>query len=97
MADMATVLQIQVMGITVQALDAVYDNSKPFSTYLTKEGLSSILKKMRLRLKDNHTVVSRVRLPLLSLGNATERRFGRYLAPQGSSAKPTGRSSRVSR
>ncbi|KAJ2924329.1 hypothetical protein H1R20_g12757, partial [Candolleomyces eurysporus] len=67
MADMATVLQAQVMGITVQALDAVYDNSKPFSTYLTKEGLSSILKKTKLRLKDNHTVVSRrLRVPLQS-------------------------------
>ncbi|KAJ2921018.1 hypothetical protein H1R20_g16078, partial [Candolleomyces eurysporus] len=67
MTDIATVAQMLVTVMTVQALAAVYDNSTPFSTYLNKQGLSRILKKTKLRLKENHTIVSRrLRVPLQS-------------------------------
>ena len=67
MADVATVAQIYMVAMTVQGLAAVYDNSGPFSTYLNEEGLSRILRKTKLRLKENYTVVSRVCYPLLLL------------------------------
>jgi uncharacterized protein YlaI len=49
--------------MTVQALSAVHDNSKPFRSYLNKEGLPRILKKTKLRLKESHTIVPHVCLP----------------------------------
>ncbi|KAJ2915819.1 hypothetical protein MD484_g4589, partial [Candolleomyces efflorescens] len=59
--------QLQVLAFTVQACDTVYDNSKPFSTYLKNNGLSRILKQTKLRLKDDNTIVPRrLKVPLQS-------------------------------
>jgi hypothetical protein len=67
---MAIVQRVQVIALTAQAHDAVHDNSKPFSTYLAKEGLSKVLKKTKLRLKEKHTIIARVCFPLLPIGKS---------------------------
>ena len=41
-------------------IDAIYDNSKPFSTFLMKEGLEGILRETKLRLRENHTIIPHV-------------------------------------
>jgi len=38
-------------------IDALYDNSKPFSIFLKKEGLEGILRETKLRLREKHTIV----------------------------------------
>ena len=48
-------------------IDALYDNSKPFSTFLMKEGLESILHETKLKLREKHTIVPHVCVPILSL------------------------------
>ena len=67
MQDAASFAQLWLMATTVQAFAAVYDNSTAFLNYLNQEGLLHILKKTKLRLKENHAVVSRVSLPPLPL------------------------------
>lgn len=49
----------------VANMDAVYDNSKPFSAYLEKEGLAELLRKTKLKLRDRHTVVPHVSIVAL--------------------------------
>ena len=41
-------------------MDTFYDNSKPFSTFLRKEGLKDILCQMKLKLREQHTIVPHV-------------------------------------
>jgi len=41
-------------------MDALYENSKPFSMFLKKQGLNEILQKAQLRLRENHTIVPHV-------------------------------------
>jgi hypothetical protein len=41
-------------------IDALYDNSKPFSTFLMKEGLEDILRETKLKLREKHTIVPHV-------------------------------------
>jgi len=41
-------------------MNALYENSKPFSKFLKKQGLDGILQKTKLRLRDKHTIVPHV-------------------------------------
>ena len=41
-------------------INALYENSKPFSAYLMKEGLEDILGEMKLELQAKHTIVPHV-------------------------------------
>ena len=43
--------------------DTVYDNSKPFSEFLKKQGINDILKKTDLTLRRQHSIISPVRTP----------------------------------
>ena len=45
--------------------DTVYDNSKPFSEFLKKQGINNILNKTGLTLRRKHAIVSPVRTPAL--------------------------------
>ena len=45
-------------------IDALYDNSKPFSTFLMKEGLEGILRETKLRMREKHTIVPHVSVPM---------------------------------
>lgn len=38
-------------------MDALYENSKPFSTFLFQQGLENILRETKLRLREKHTIV----------------------------------------
>ncbi|KAF8873600.1 hypothetical protein CPB84DRAFT_1798256 [Gymnopilus junonius] len=52
-------------------IEALYDNSKPFSAFLRKQGLDSILKKTNLRLREKHKIVPhRILAPLTARPNA---------------------------
>jgi hypothetical protein len=42
-------------------MDALYENSKPFSRYLRKQGLDEILRKAKLQFREKHTIVPHVR------------------------------------
>lgn len=42
-------------------INALYDNSKPFSNFLKKRGVDAILRKTELRLRDKHAIVPHVR------------------------------------
>jgi hypothetical protein len=44
----------------LQGVDIAYDNSKPFSTFLRKQGLVSILRRTGLNLREAHSVVPHV-------------------------------------
>ncbi|KDR66055.1 hypothetical protein GALMADRAFT_232756 [Galerina marginata CBS 339.88] len=45
--------------------DALYENSKPFSNFLKKQGLDGILRKEKCRLREQHTIVPhRILAPL---------------------------------
>ena len=48
------------MYLLVDDMDALYENSKPFSRFLNKRGLNEILRKAKLRLQENHTIVPHV-------------------------------------
>ena len=48
------------MFVMLGDIDALYDNSKPFSTFLIKEGLEGILRETKLRLREKHTIVPHV-------------------------------------
>jgi hypothetical protein len=41
-------------------MNLLYDNSKPFLTYLKKQGLNSALQQTDLTLKERHTIVPHV-------------------------------------
>jgi hypothetical protein len=41
-------------------INTLYDNSKPFSTFLMKEGLEGILRETELGLRQKHTIVPHV-------------------------------------
>jgi hypothetical protein len=60
LGDMETKLYI-----LADVVDTVYDNSKPFSEFLKKQGINDILKKTGLTLRRKHTIVSPVRTPNL--------------------------------
>ena len=49
----------------IQDIDIVYDNSKPFSDFLRKQGVKSILQKTGLTLRDVHRIVPHVSLRFL--------------------------------
>ncbi|KIM35241.1 hypothetical protein M413DRAFT_431291 [Hebeloma cylindrosporum] len=52
-------------------MDALYENSKPFSAYLKKQGLDEILRKAKLQLRKKHTIVPhRTLAPLEGPANA---------------------------
>lgn len=42
------------------SMDALYDNSKPFSKFLAKEGLEKILHETNVLLREKHTIVPHV-------------------------------------
>ena len=46
--------------LAVDDMDAVYDNSEPFSKYLKKQGLDDVLKKTKLRMRKKHRIVPHV-------------------------------------
>jgi len=48
------------MYLLTDDMDALYENSKPFSMFLKKRGLNEILRKAKLRLQGNHTIVPHV-------------------------------------
>ena len=48
------------MYLLTDDMDALYENSKPFSVFLRKRGLNEILRKAKLRLQENHTIVPHV-------------------------------------
>jgi hypothetical protein len=48
------------MYLLADDMDALYENSKPFSMFLKKRGLNEILRKAKLRLQANHTIVPHV-------------------------------------
>jgi hypothetical protein len=41
-------------------MDAVFENSKAFMTYLQKDGLTEGLEKTNLKLRDQHTILPHV-------------------------------------
>src|SRR5882762_2878332 len=47
-------------------INTLYDNSKPFSTFLMKEGLEFILRDTKLGLREKHTIVPH-NVPIFSL------------------------------
>ena len=49
--------------LIADVIDTVYDNSKPFSEFLKKQGINDILKKTDLTLRRQHSIVSPVRTP----------------------------------
>lgn len=67
-------------------MDALYENSKPFSKFLRKQGLENTLRKMQLKLRETHTIVphvsvhplSRWYLPLMRANSA----YGPYWTDQ---------------
>lgn len=57
--------------ILADVVDTLYDNSKPFSEFLKKQGIDNILNKTGLTLRRKHTIVSpRLRVPLKAKPNA---------------------------
>ncbi|KAF8800717.1 hypothetical protein BYT27DRAFT_7199539 [Phlegmacium glaucopus] len=46
----------------INDMDALYENSKPFATFLRKEGLPGILRETNLRLREKHTIVPHTKL-----------------------------------
>ena len=48
--------------IAASSMDAMFDNSKPFDTFLRKQGIDRILKKTNLTLRKRHTIVPHVRI-----------------------------------
>ena len=44
----------------LEGINTLYDNSKPFSTFLMKEGLEDILRETELGLRQKHTIVPHV-------------------------------------
>jgi len=42
-------------------MEALYENSKPFSNFLKKQGLEALLKKTNLRLREKHRIFPHVR------------------------------------
>ncbi|KAF8800836.1 hypothetical protein BYT27DRAFT_7245483 [Phlegmacium glaucopus] len=55
----------------MNAINALYENSKPFATFLRNEGLPGILRETNLRLREEHTIVPhRNMVPLKASRNA---------------------------
>ena len=54
------------MFLMLDDINALYDNSKPFSTFLMKEGLEGILRETELGLREKHTIVPHVCFLMLS-------------------------------
>jgi hypothetical protein len=48
--------------LAASSLDALYDNSKAFDTFLRKQGMDRILLKTDLKMKIKHTIVPHVRI-----------------------------------
>ena len=46
--------------LMLDGINTLYDNSKPFSTFLMKEGLEDILRETELVLRQKHTIVPHV-------------------------------------
>ena len=46
--------------LMLEGINTLYDNSKPFSTFLMKEGLEDILRETELGLRQKHTIVPHV-------------------------------------
>jgi hypothetical protein len=44
------------------SINALYDNSRPFMNFLKNQGLDSILRRTKLKLRERHTVVPHVRV-----------------------------------
>ena len=44
-------------------IDALYENSKQFMTFLRKQGLHQVLRETELTLREAHTIVPHVRVP----------------------------------
>ena len=44
----------------LSAIEALYENSKPFAEFLKKEGLGAILRKTKLRMRETHRIVPHV-------------------------------------
>ena len=42
-------------------MEALYENSKPFSNFLKKQGLEALLKKTNLKLREKHKIFPHVR------------------------------------
>ena len=49
--------------LLAKGMDALYENSKPFMTFLKKQGLDQILREMKLSLREAHTIVPHVCVP----------------------------------
>ena len=49
------------MYLLVDDMDALYENSEPFSRFLKKQGLDEILRTAKLQLRGKHTIVPHVR------------------------------------
>ena len=52
-------VQILVFG-ALSAMEALYENSKPFAAFLKKQGLGAILRKTKLRMRETHRIVPHV-------------------------------------
>jgi hypothetical protein len=64
----ATGSDIETMIIlAASSMDALYDNSKAFDTFLRKQGMVRILRKADLKMRIKHTIVPHVRIRTYSL------------------------------
>ena len=48
--------------LAANSMDAIYDNSKAFNTFLRNQGIDRVLSVNRLKLRKNHKLVPHVRL-----------------------------------
>ena len=48
--------------LAASSMEALYDNSKPFDTFLRKQGIDRTLKKTNLTMRKRHTIVPHVRI-----------------------------------
>ena len=53
--------------LSADSMDAIYDNSRPFSTFLKNQGIDRILSDNNLKLRKNHKLVPHVRLAVRDL------------------------------
>jgi hypothetical protein len=51
--------------LAATSMDALYDNSKAFDTFLRKQGMDRILRKTDLKMRIKHTIVPHVRIHIV--------------------------------
>jgi hypothetical protein len=57
----------KMLSHSANCMDALYDNSKAFDTYLRKQGMDGILHKTDLKMRVRHTIVPHVRIHIVDV------------------------------